>query len=67
MIQTKAPWLNNYGDVPHSLEYPTGSMWDEVEKIALKYPNNIAFDFMGKKITVGLCGDLWFDENIVLW
>ena len=22
------------------------------------------FDFMGKKITVGLCGDLWFDENI---
>ena len=22
------------------------------------------FDFMGKKTTVGLCGDLWFDENM---
>ncbi len=22
------------------------------------------FNFMGQKITVGLCGDLWFDENI---
>ncbi|MBR6735307.1 MAG: AMP-binding protein [Oscillospiraceae bacterium] len=51
MTQTKAPWLDNYGDVPHTLEYPAGSMWDEVEKIAVKYPNNIAFDFMGKKTT----------------
>lgn len=23
-----------------------------------------AFDFMGQKVAVGLCGDLWFDENI---
>lgn len=23
-----------------------------------------AFSFMGKRIAVGLCGDLWFDENI---
>ena len=22
------------------------------------------FDFMGKKISVGLCGDLWYEENI---
>ena len=22
------------------------------------------FDFMGQKVAVGLCGDLWFDENI---
>ena len=22
------------------------------------------FDFMGKKVVIGLCGDLWFDENI---
>lgn len=22
------------------------------------------FDFMGRKVAVGLCGDLWFDENI---
>ena len=23
------------------------------------------FEFMGRRIVVGLCGDLWFDENIV--
>ncbi|MBO5178008.1 MAG: carbon-nitrogen hydrolase family protein [Lachnospiraceae bacterium] len=23
-----------------------------------------AFDFMEKKVAIGLCGDLWFDENI---
>ena len=22
------------------------------------------FDFMGKKVVIGLCGDLWYDENI---
>ena len=22
------------------------------------------FDFMGKKVLIGLCGDLWFDENV---
>lgn len=49
MQDVKAPWLNNYGDVPHTLEYKQGSMWEAVNDIAEKYPNYISFVFMGKK------------------
>lgn len=49
MEQVKAPWLNNYGDVPHTLEYKQGSMWDAVNDIAEQYPNYVSFVFMGKK------------------
>ena len=51
MTEVKAPWLNNYGDVPPTLDYPEGSMWDAVEAVADKYPNYIAFDFMGRQTT----------------
>ena len=47
----KAPWLNNYGDIPATLEYPTTTMFEQLEIMANKYPNYIAFDFMGKKTT----------------
>ncbi len=46
--ETKTPWFNNYGDVPHTLDYHKGTMWDSVEDIAKKYPDYIAYDFMGK-------------------
>ena len=46
-ITAKAPWKNHLGDVPFHLDYFDGSMFEAVEKIAEKYPNNIAFDFMG--------------------
>ena len=48
MNKLAAPWLANYGKVPFHLEYPQGSMVDELAKIADQYPNNIAFDFMGR-------------------
>ncbi len=47
--EVKAPWLNNYGDIPFNLTYSECSLWEAVEKTANKYPNYIAFDFMGKK------------------
>lgn len=50
-ITAKAPWKNHLGDVPFHLDYFDGSMFEAVEKIAEKYPNNIAFDFMGKSTT----------------
>lgn len=50
-ITAKAPWKNHLGDVPFHLDYFNGSMFEAVEKIAEKYPNNIAFDFMGKSTT----------------
>jgi len=43
------------GDVPMHLEYFEGSMFEAVEAIAEKYPNNVAFDFMGKSTTYRKC------------
>ncbi|MCR5649022.1 MAG: AMP-binding protein [Oscillospiraceae bacterium] len=51
MTETKTPWLKNYGDVPFHLEYNQGSMFDAVRQAAAKYPDNIAYDFMGKSTT----------------
>ena len=50
-FETKAPWLKNYGDVRFHLDYFDGSMWEAVRNIAHKYPDYIAFDFMGKTTT----------------
>ncbi len=50
-ITAKAPWKDQLGDIPFSLEYFEGTMFDAVEKIAKEYPNNIAFDFMGRAVT----------------
>ena len=50
-MTVKTPWKDYMGDVPMNLDYFEGSMYDAVEAIAKKYPNNIAFDFMGKSTT----------------
>lgn len=50
-ITAKIPWKNSTGDIPLTLEYFDGSMFEAVEAIAEKYPNNVAFDFMGKATT----------------
>lgn len=47
----KAPWLKFYGDVPETLTYPDGSMFDMVKEAAKKYPNYTAYEFMGTKVT----------------
>ncbi|MBQ0101371.1 MAG: AMP-binding protein [Firmicutes bacterium] len=47
----KAPWLNNYGDIPHTLDYQKGSMWDAVRKIAGEYPDYTAYVFMHSRFT----------------
>ena len=51
MNNVKTPWYKNMGDVPHTIEYHQGSIYDAVCAIAEKYPNNVAFDFMGKATT----------------
>lgn len=50
-ITAKAPWKNNLGDLPFTLKYFEGTMFEKVEEIANKYPNNIAFDFMNRPTT----------------
>ena len=50
-ITAKRPWAGQTGDVPLNLTYFEGSMSDKIEWIAGKYPDNIAFDFMGRSTT----------------
>ena len=50
-ITAKTPWAPFVGEVPLHLDYFEGSMFDKVAQIAAQYPNNVAFDFMGKSTT----------------
>ena len=50
-VTAKTPWASSMGDCPMHLNYFEGSMYQALEKIAEKYPNNIAFDFMGRSTT----------------
>ena len=44
----KTPWIKNLGTVPAHLDYFQGSMYEMIAAAADKYPDYIAFDFMGK-------------------
>ena len=50
-ITAKTPWAPFMGEVPMHLDYFEGSMFQAVEKIARQYPENVAFDSMGKSTT----------------
>lgn len=50
-IQVKTPWLDYIGEVPAHLDYFQGTMFEAVERIADKYPEYVAFDFMGRPTT----------------
>ncbi|CCX71691.1 aMP-dependent synthetase and ligase [Firmicutes bacterium CAG:555] len=50
-ITAKPPWKDHLGEVPFHLDYFEGSMFEAVAAIAEKYPNNVAFDFMGRSTT----------------
>lgn len=50
-ITAKTPWKDHLGDVPMHLDYFRGTMFEAVAAVAEKYPDNIAFDFMGKSTT----------------
>ncbi|OXL83812.1 long-chain fatty acid--CoA ligase [Paenibacillus sp. SSG-1] len=46
------PWLNQYpNEVPHSYEYPKQNIAQFLVDSASRYPEHIALDFMGKKMT----------------
>ena len=51
MITAKTPWKDHLGDVPMHLDYFEGSMSEALEVIVQKYPDHVAFDFMGKSTT----------------
>ena len=49
--KVRTPWKDYRGDLPFTLEYFNGTMYEKVEEIAKKHPLAIALDFMGKHIT----------------
>ncbi|MCF2138719.1 MAG: AMP-binding protein [Candidatus Lokiarchaeota archaeon] len=52
MSSTKLrPWLKYYGKVPHTIEIPEITLYEKLVETAKKYPNEIAWDFMGTKYT----------------
>ena len=50
-ITARTPWEGSMGGIPMHLDYFDGSMFEAVERIAMKYPCDIAFDFMGRPTT----------------
>ncbi len=46
-MNPQKPWLNFYGDVPHSIDYPKVSMYEAVRETALKNKKAVAYDFLG--------------------
>ena len=53
-VTAKTPWLKSLGDMPSHLEYFQGSMFEAVKAISIQYPDNIAFDFMGRSTSYKL-------------
>ena len=59
--QVKAPWLNSRDpEVPATLNYSTLSMCSRVEEMVRRYPDYIAYEFMGKCTTYA---DMWKKIN----
>ena len=50
-LSSSAPWLAFYGNTPATLSYPEKTMYQLLADTAKKYPDHIAYTFMGKKTT----------------
>ena len=50
-ISKTAPWIKYYGTTPATLDYPHTTMYQQVMEAVRKYPDNIAYNFMGKQTT----------------
>ncbi len=46
-MHVQKPWLNFYGDIPHTIDYPRCTMYEAVKLSAERVPEAIAYDFMG--------------------
>lgn len=50
-MSSDAKWFKFYGKTPHTLDYPDISLYDMIKNTQEKYPDYIAYDFMGKSAT----------------
>ena len=48
-ISSSAPWLNFYGTMPKTLDYPKKTIYQIVRQTAKDHPKLIAYEFMGKQ------------------
>ena len=46
-----ARWYKFYGKTPRTLDYPDISMYEMIKRVADKYPEYIAYDFMGRSVS----------------
>ena len=53
VITAKTPWAEYLGNLPLTVDYFNGSMFEMVQNAAKRAPDAVAFDFMGRKITYG--------------
>ena len=49
--EVKAPWKPFIGDIPFHMEYDQGTIFQAMEKAANRFPDYIAYEFMGTKVT----------------
>ena len=47
-LSANAPWVKYYGSTPATIDYPRKTMYHLISDTAKQYPDNIAYDFMGK-------------------
>ena len=45
------PWLASYGEVPPTLAYPEGTLYDVVLETVRRVPDAVAYDFLGTNVT----------------
>ncbi len=50
-LSASAPWLAYYGNTPANLKYPNKTIYQLVADAAKQHPDNIAYQFQGKKTT----------------
>ena len=50
-VTRKEPWYKYYDKGGYKIDYPDLTIYEMIEKTALTYPNNYAFEYYGNKIT----------------
>jgi len=50
-VKNKEPWYKYYDKGYNKIDYPDLTIYELIEKTAMAYPNNYAFEYYGNKIT----------------
>ena len=50
-LSAAKPWLRYYGNTPATIDYPQETMYRQLAATAGKYPDHIAYEFMGRRTT----------------